>query len=310
VEPSGCRVPYRRALKAYAYAGFTYSDTLNELDRFGFYTPWTKVGKGNLKKYFAYHQREAQKIHSYYKYEPSQLRKAGIYHLFKWIRANEDTKVTDPDVVLVESVIQSIRSFFLRRAVSVMLFQGMSAESIAEVFAVDPRTPIVSWNAEQIEIYSTYFWDVEDMTFEDWLKYQDFPEDLTESRHYEYISDFTEIESAMDITWHGSPRHYNPAFIFDDIISRQFKASKKEGDAETARKASRLCVQALREKQKFIAGATPGEVAATNPFEDLELLIKEEQEKEVMALATIEDFDGDVSDPSDTGSDKDAYLDQ
>lgn len=305
----GCRVPYRRALKAYAYAGWHLADALKEIKRLDFYVPFAKRPV-RLANFFKVHQRDAQKIQSFYHLEDSQLRKAGVYHLYKWIRADEEEKLGDPDIAMVEETINSMRNYYNRRAVSVLLFQGMSPEGIATLFKEDTRAPMVKWNVEQIEFYSTFFWNIEDMTFEDWLRYRNYQQDIDSCKHYKYVSEFADADSIMDITWHGGAPSVTPMAVFDDIIARQHLDAKRARNDERARSADGLCIKAIKARQEYMAKASKKEIITSNPLEDLEILVKEEQEKKTMAFATFEDLDGDVNDPNETESDKDAYLDR
>ena len=318
-------VPYINSLKVFAYIDFDFEDALERIKNWGFYIPDRKFELGLMTKEkkwtpsydlmenkYKIMNYEAWRLRRSLQFSQSEVEDLGLSPLYEFLTVEEDDEPTY-ETKLMQDMIGNIRSPSIRRALCTLAYQGKTPEQMSYILEHDTRAPYTQWNVEQIRYFLKFFWQLEDMSHNSWLRYSKMEEIGKEDRHIEYLTPIINEAKKESITWHGGPYdQYDNMQIMDLVISQQ-AFYLKDPNKEFSFKASKALPKSVTVRMNVEAEVKAANVGTDGgPLGDVELLIQEEKEKQlgVKAFVNVEDIDGEVSDPKDISFDKEDYLDQ
>ena len=322
-------VPYMKALEAFAYADFKFSDALDMIREWGFYVPDKEYEKRKIRKEvgrksptlvydlmenkYDIMKQEASDLSSFFQFSPSQIQNLGLDPLLEWIQAGEDAEFTY-DMTVMQSIISNIRNRAMRRAVCILSYQKKSPEEIWSILNSDSRAPSLKWSIEHIKFFVKFFWDTKYMTTNNWARYISMCDVSGDEEHFSYIGPMAKSAPDVLLTWHGGAYDRRDDLeLIDLIISRQGEFALYSDNKEFSTRAGNYAINNIARKHKIISEMRLGGKDTDDPLKDVQLLIKkkgEEQVREQEEFATVEDIDGDVNDPKDIQADKNDYLEK
>lgn len=189
------RPPYLLAMKAYAFAGKPFAYCMTQLSFLALETPRADVPfhqliRNRLEGLYDGFRREARSISPFRDFSPAQLEVLGIDPLFTWIVEDEDPSASAASA-FTQDVIEEMQNFRLRQVVSVLLRLQTAPEEIAATLR---KLGLTRWLVEHVVFYNRFFWNVQPMSYEDWLEY------IYVSNPYEL-----EREDEDGIRWKANP---------------------------------------------------------------------------------------------------------
>lgn len=166
------RMPYWRAMKAYAYAGKSFEYTMERLSQMEFETPRPDVPRHlphyrRCKSAFKGYRAQAMRRSRSLEFSSSEIEALGLDPFYTWIHEGEQGSPNDK-CAFVQGVIEDLSFVRLRKIVSIAIRLGLSAEKIQELLR---RQSPVAWKAYHIEFYRKFFWDITGMSQEAQLAY-------------------------------------------------------------------------------------------------------------------------------------------
>jgi len=182
-------------MKAYAFAGKPLAYCMTQLSFLALETPRADVPfhqliRNRLEGLYDGFRREARSISPFRDFSPAQLEVLGIDPLYTWIVEDEDP-LTSAASAFTQDVIDEMQNFRLRQVVSVLLRLQTPPEEIAATLR---KLGLTRWLVEHVVFYNRFFWNVEPMSYEDWLEYV-------------YVSNPYELEREDEdgIRWKANP---------------------------------------------------------------------------------------------------------
>jgi hypothetical protein len=162
------QVPYERAVKAFAYAGYSYDKTRLLLNGMQFFFPIE--GRGSLRSLWEKFFKEAKQHSTSSCFSSEIIAAEGIDPLFTWAILEDEWRKSKKGI-FVEKVMEEIRDMNLRKMVETLLFLGYKEEKVQAAIWACHEGPIARWDVERIDFYRKFFWDAPSMLAPDWEEY-------------------------------------------------------------------------------------------------------------------------------------------
>jgi hypothetical protein len=161
------KVPYVKALRAFAYSGLVYSKAIEIIETICLVAPEGTQTKPYQAQYGRW-QVEARRSNKLYRFSAMQARKHNIEPLYSYA-VNRDDPSRNHAASQVNELMASINNKPLRRAVDILLYLGDSPEVISATLEERGFRPRLG--ADLIGIYWEFFWDTQELSHEDWEQY-------------------------------------------------------------------------------------------------------------------------------------------
>lgn len=316
------RVPYRNVLKAFAYGNEDFEKALRTIALFDFAVPQKGDPKYKpLKKRYEWNTRQAQKLSPCFELSTTQLRKKHIIEMSHWISTIDlDDDDVSEDVLAMREMIDDIRDVNMRKIICTML--RLSKTYKPEDIAKELRNPAINisaeWGVERILLFWHYWWNVEDMSFNDWIVYLSWVGE--KDRHYHYVHDLVREEDALKIRWKVNlSRKVNDHDVINAMkidIDELRKVAAQENDIKGLGTLVNSYIKLCSLKKPDPSEG--GDEKVDELFRDLRLVMTDKQLKEegltreqvgVQAPVSLDDI-GDFNDPTDIGEDLESFTDE
>lgn len=204
------RMPYWRAMKAYAYAGKSFEYTMERLSKMEFETPRPDVSRHlphyrRCKSAFKGYRAQAMRRSRSLEFSSSEIEALGLDPLYTWIHEGEQGSPNDK-CAFVQGVVEDLSFVRLRKIVSIAIRLGIPAEKIQEFLR---RPSPVAWKAYHIEFYRRFFWDIAGMSQEAKLAYLAITSKTKFMRGYEYLKTPKSNNTGVFHNLEETNPHYN-----------------------------------------------------------------------------------------------------
>lgn len=313
------RVPYRNVLKAFAYGNEDFERALEIIAAFDFAVPIKGDPKYKpLKKRYEWNVRQAKKLSPDFEISKTQLRKKHILEISNWISTMkfEDDEVSE-DVLAMREMIADIRDVNMRKIICTML--RLHGTYTPEDIAKELRNPNLNisaaWGAERIVLFWHYWWNVEDMNYNDWIVYLSWIGE--KDKHYHYVHNLVREEDALKVRWKVRlTRKVNDSDVINEMkidIDELRKVASQEGDIKGLGTLVNSYVKLCSLKPNIPEG---GDKKVDELFRDLRLVMTDKQIKEegltqvgINAPRSLDDI-GEFNNPTDIGEDLESFADE
>ena len=182
-------LPYRKALRAYAYAGKKLEDALRVIFNLGFETPQPDHKLYPvLKAQMAEWRRESWNIN--HQFNLGHHASDDIEPMYSYALAHDKDKIVsfyNPEkVAFLDRLFMDIRSVKTRKIVDVCLMSGYQPEQISDIMSCDFIGCPVQWQRDDVIFYSRFLWNFHTMQYEDWQSYKSWMR-VHDNHFYDYI---------------------------------------------------------------------------------------------------------------------------
>lgn len=254
------QLPFERAVKAFAYAGFNYEKTRSFLHGMQFFFPLK--GTGSLRSLWGTFHKEALQHSPTLCFKSEVIAAEGVDPLFTWAILQNDWRKS-PKGIFVERVMEEIRDMNLRKMVESLLYLGYKEEEVQSSIWACHKGPVARWDVERIDFYRKFFWDASSMLAPDWEEYFSHIDYKTKvGRH---IAILAGAETATDLLYELKL----PLGISEDrILARTFERCFMKGEGSQESKDIALFADRLAKLSKALLDRSSGsrvddEIAAT-----------------------------------------------
>ena len=300
------RVPYAQALRVFAYTNKSYEKALSILGSMNLGVPPLEYAP--FANQYASWNREARRSNPGYYFTPHHSKLLELYPIYEWI-LKQDCRPKTREVELLDGIMDDVNSPTFRKRVDILIYLKRPPEEIEKIIRETSGAGLPCWDQEQIMCYWKFFWNCDQMTWEDWRNYLEWVKPGNPT--VQYVSQFC-IEDEHKLMFQVTRSAKIPLErMAKSLISASYLHAtelyeNRSATSTVITRAQAAATKTLQSLEKFV-GEAEKKKTDDDPLDRFRVILSaKEREQEGLSLEDLgirgmpmsrRDVDGDISDP-------------